>query len=358
MRYLGTVGIIRTMIVILALAFSIPALSAQVTAPVPPKSGLRQPEPLKAAPLPDEGKLPSTVMPLRTRRLTATEESVIEALLREFLENMDIETRHGCGDKEHPRFFPQRPRLAFMYKGGGFMPETWLGFRIIARKTAPAVVLVPWNEITAETFVLDVLKVEAKEPLARATYRHSGFTFGSAHSSQPIFGGPGRDLPGSVFTIEKDPSEAVFSFFYEKDRENGREYASAKPLLIGKGNFARIDREEREAKKIKDAPELIRAIAEGIRKFELTLPEEYRMGPLSNYDRIEEWVSAEDHSPRSAAPNLAVAILEMMLPKDSIIFAGHYREYLVEKKGDEWTVLDSNTVSFTDHFELMYCPKP
>lgn len=286
--------------------------------------------------------------PSKPRILTKGEESIVDELLSTILKDIDRETRYGCGDKEHPRYFPQHPRLALMYNGGGFSPEAWLRFRRSTRIYAPAVTLVPFNQVTPGNYIIDVTSIQATQPLATATYRHSDFKFGSEFASQPIFGGPGREGPPSIADVLKT-SQATFTLSVQT-LNNRDDYAWARTLLLGKGNFVRDGGDGRE---IKDKPEVLKMITEEIERFELSLPERQRMVSGGLHRKEDLKVVAYDRSP---SDELNVVRAEMRPGPDWL--AGYYREYLLEKKPENWQVRDIDTISFTDVFAIEVCKEP
>lgn len=313
--------------------------------PAPPHVEIR---PLSEPSLED---LPAESIDPKLHTLSKPERAVVDALLTTTLEYIDRETRNGCGDKEYSGYFPQHPKLALTYRGEGFNAEHWLWLRRITRWTAPAVTLVPYDQITPETYVVDVKEIQATKPIATATYRHSTFNFGSGFESQPIFGLGSFDGP-PIVAGDLKTSQASFSLSFASD------YAWATTLTFGKGNFASDKTAEAQDRRlITDKPEEQAAIAEGIKKFELDLPEQQRFQPV-DYDDLTKGISAFDYSPRTDQLNVVKAVLNMMLPEGSIVFAGWYRTYLVEKKENGWGVLDMDTTSFTDHFAGFLCREP
>ena len=125
---------------------------------------------IKAVSLPDESSVQSLPRP-KSFTLNKAEKSVIEALLDSYLNYIDYDTRYGCGEKNHPRYFPQHPKLVLMYKGGGFMPEFWKDLKMSTRRWAPAVTLLSHEEVVPEAYLIDVMDVKTTTPVALVTYR-------------------------------------------------------------------------------------------------------------------------------------------------------------------------------------------
>lgn len=249
----------------------------------------------------------------QTQILTHKQEEAVRGLLNKILYFVDKESRYGCGDRLSPQYFPQYPKLAITYRGGGFSPEFWRQIKEKVRMNAPSATLVPYNAITPDTYRIDVVSVasERGSALTTVTYR-SSFDF--------------RDMSKSkAAKMQTNSAKLVDNYTV---------------LILAKGHFVDI---VDETAKIKAGDKRFRAIANSVKEFELASPETDRLKPV-DYDTIaEKWLTAYEHGPK-----VMIAVLRRAFPGGNEL-SGKYRVYLVELVGNQWRVVDSETIVFSDY---------
>ncbi len=246
--------------------------------------------------------------------LTGKQEEAVLGLLNKIMRFVDRESRYGCGDKLNPQYFPQYPRLTITYRGNGFSPRFWRQIKKEVRMDAPSATLIPHNAITSDTYRIDITNITSEKGsgLTTVTYR-SSFNF--------------RDMPKSR-GADKQTSSAKIVDNWEV-------------LTIAKGHFVDI---ADETAKIKTGDKRLHAIADGIKEFELALPENERLKPVDYDTMAEKGITAYEHGPK-----VMVAALDRMYPPGTVILAGKYRKYLVELVEGRWRVIDSETIAFSDY---------
>lgn len=264
--------------------------------------------------------------------LTKVQQELVRELMRTLLGHIDEETRYGCGENGHPRYFPRQPKLVVTYQKGGFTPDFWLELQLMAREIAPAVTLMSYKESADEVYLIDILSIKATRPLATLAYRHSKFNFGSKFASVPIFGAGQYQKPSNLArTLVTNEARIALS---------GDHWANT--ATLARGNIYLRDREEMKNHEVKDKPEILEAISEGVEKFELTLPEDERMASGFWYKKEELEVKTYDYS-SLVDPNVVLVIVNT--PPN---FSGVVRLYLLEKQS-EWRVVDTVTNTWSDH---------